>query len=58
MLRKQEDPELPDEWINVRVVASTDTDSILDAYDAFTMEAAAVLPSEVGRKIRLTVGVA
>ena len=56
VLQKKEDAELSDEWVSVRVVVGGDVASILDAYDAFTLEMVSAMPAEVGRKIRLSIG--
>lgn len=57
-VEKHSDPELADEWVTLRIAARGEMEQILDAYDAFTREIVGILPPEVGRKLRLAIGMA
>ena len=56
LIDKEYDPEFPDEWVCLHVRVSGGVETIVDAYDAFTKDMVANVPSNVGRKIRLSMG--
>lgn len=56
MAEVKRDPELSDGWISLRVQIEGDVDDVADAYTSFTREFVAATPTELGRKIRLSLG--
>jgi hypothetical protein len=57
-IRKEHDPEFPDEWVTICVRAWGDVEKISDAYDEYIRRWVRKVPSTQIRKIRLGLGVA
>jgi hypothetical protein len=58
VIDKGDDPEFDDEWVTLRVNANGEPEQVLSAYDAFTRDMVRILPPGVGRRIRLSLGIA
>ena len=56
VVEKNEDPEYPDEWISISIIATGAASKIADAYDQFVQRWVAGTPAELLRKVRLEVG--
>lgn len=55
VVEKTEDPEFPDEWINISIHAVGDVKRIADTYDEFVRQWVQSTPVERIRKVRLAV---
>ena len=56
-IEKKTDPEIQDEWLNLRIKVNGPLDAVVDAYDAFTAQMVQALPAAVSSKIRLSLTV-
>ena len=58
IVEKNEDPEYPDEWISISIIATGAAGRIADAYDDYVQRWVAGTPAELTRKVRLQIGAA
>lgn len=57
-IEKDSEPEITGEWITVRVSAGGEMERVLDGYDDITRRLVDILPAEVARKLKHSVGIA